>query len=130
MNSPKTDSLSEGFEAAVKLSDDGRHQEAAELLESLLENRVDRRSKLAAVHAKLGNIYLSRMSLSELAEPHFRKACELSPSSELASLGLFHSLMQQGKIPDALTEMRRFLAQRPSEEYKRLLAEMGERPDE
>ena len=86
MSFPKTDPLDQGFEAAVQLSDDGRHQEAVQLLEALLENRVDRRSRLAAVHAKLGNIYLSKMGLANLAEPHFRKACDLSPSSELASL--------------------------------------------
>ena len=45
------------------------------------------------------------------------------------ALGLFHSLMQQRKIPEALAEMKRFLARKPSEEYERLLAEMGEELD-
>jgi glycerol-3-phosphate O-acyltransferase len=48
------------------------------------------------------------------------------PSSELASLGLFHSLIQQLKNDEAFAEMKRYVAEKPSEEYSRLLAEINE----
>jgi tetratricopeptide (TPR) repeat protein len=38
----------------------------------------------------------------------FRKAIELSPKSERASLGLFFALWRQGKFNEALKEMGRF----------------------
>jgi hypothetical protein len=79
MSSPTTDPLDDGLRAAVKLVDDGRYQEGAQVLESLLRNPVERRSRLATVHAKLGGIYLGKLRLPNLAERHFRRACELSP---------------------------------------------------
>ena len=57
----------------------------------------------------------------------FRKATELEPQLELASLGLFHALWEADRTDEAFDEMRRFLSQYESEEYTRLLADMKKR---
>lgn len=121
-----TDTVKAVFESAIRMSDEGRHEEAAELLEQLLKDRIDRPARLAAVHGQLGHIYHSELHRYPAAEEHFRKCVDLSPSSEAASLGLFHSLMKQRRVSEALAEMKRFVARKPSEEYRRVLAEMGE----
>jgi len=59
------------------------------------------------------------------AEDAFRRAVELNPKSELASLGLFHSLWEQQAASEAFAEMRRFLAVADSSEYKTLLRDMA-----
>ena len=55
----------------------------------------------------------------------FRRATELAPQSELASLSLFHCLIDQGGTDAAFDEMRRFLFLRDSDEYRRLLREIN-----
>jgi tetratricopeptide (TPR) repeat protein len=124
-----TDPVEAAFESAIRMSDEGRYEEAAELLERLLEDRIDRPARLAAVHGQLGHIYLSELHRYPAAEEHFRRCVYLSPSSELASLGLFHSLMNQRRVSEALVEMKRFVAIQPSEEYRRVLAEIREALD-
>lgn len=46
------------------------------------------------------------------------------PGSESASLGLLHALWEDGKINEALAEMRRFRAEHESMEYRRLLRDL------
>jgi len=60
---------------------------------------------------------------SEAAQS-FKRATELSPDSELASLGLFQSLMDTGDKQAALSEMKRYLAGHKSEEYDLILEEL------
>ena len=54
----------------------------------------------------------------------FRKATGLSPHSEQASLGLFHSLWRSGKTNAAFDEMRRFVKANDSPRYRQLIREM------
>jgi lipoprotein NlpI len=61
----------------------------------------------------------------------FRKTAELSPHSEQASLGLFHSLWRVGKTDAAFNEMRRFVKHYDAPRYRKMLREMlSEIPDE
>jgi Flp pilus assembly protein TadD len=61
----------------------------------------------------------------------FRKCVALSPRSEQASLGLFHSLWRSGKTDAAFDEMRRFVKSNNSPQYRRLIREMlAETPEE
>lgn len=53
-----------------------------------------------------------------------RKAANLSPRSETASLGLFHSLWRTGKTDAAFSEMRRFVKLNDSPCYRQLLRDM------
>jgi lipoprotein NlpI len=54
----------------------------------------------------------------------FRKATALSPHSEQASLGLFHSLWRTGKTNAAFDEMRRFVKSNDSPRYRQLIRDM------
>jgi len=54
----------------------------------------------------------------------YRKATALSPRSELASLGLFHSLWRADHTDAAFDEMRRFLKSNDSPQYRLLLRDM------
>ena len=114
----------ETFERAMKLRDERKFNEALRLLESLIVD-VDKPSRLVAVNCQLGNIHSFDLGAPEKGEFYFRRAVDLKPSSELSSLGLFHSLMDQQKVSDALTEMRRFTSAHPSEEYAELREEMA-----
>ena len=112
------------FDRAMKHRDAGEHKEALRLLQELVEDRVDRRWRLVGVHCQIGNIYTYYLDKPELGERAFRNAVKLKPSSELSSLGLFHSLARQQRLIEALDEMKRFLTKYRSAEYSRLLEDM------
>ena len=57
------------------------------------------------------------------SEPHLRRATELRPISELASVALFHVLWQRRYENEAFAEMRRFLEVGEPKEYRRFIAE-------
>jgi len=73
----------------------------------------------ASVHAILGEIFWEQHNLDE-AIASFSKAVELSPKSELASLGLFHTLWESGQRQRATEEMNRFLALSKSAQYGKI----------
>ena len=116
--------VDETFDRAMHLRDSGEYEEALRLLHELVRDRVDRRSRLVGIHCQIGNIYTFCMDKPDLGEAAFRKAVGLKPSSELSSLGLFHSLVAQKKEVEALEEMKRFLSKYKSAEYSRLLEEL------
>jgi Tfp pilus assembly protein PilF len=63
------------------------------------------------------------------ARDHFARVVELSPRSELASLGLFHSLWQLKQYRAARAELVRYLTTYESDECEQLMVEMGWRFD-
>lgn len=67
--------------------------------------------------------YLKMSGHRTESEAHLRRATELQPLSELASVSLFHVLWKQGRDDEAFAEMRRFLEIGESKEYRQLLAE-------
>jgi tetratricopeptide (TPR) repeat protein len=92
-------------------------------LESLIEQLLPSDTKLLAhSHMQLGNIYDTLRKRAQ-REAHFRAAVEIAPTLQLASLGLFHTLYEQGRIEDALEEMLRLLRHRYSDMYAELLCE-------
>ena len=98
---------------AIKLANQGRYGEAVQILEELRETHQES----ASVHSLLGNAFWMMGDLPR-AVHSFGKAAELSPKSELASLGLFHTLMQAGDKQSAVQEMNRFQSVTDSLEYK------------
>ena len=60
---------------------------------------------------------------------YFRRASEVNPSSELSSLGLFHSYMELGKIIPALKEITRFCSLNSPKRYKITIGELNENID-
>ena len=104
---------------ALKLKATKKYGQAKEILLALADENADS----AAIFGILGDVYWHLDSLHE-AIRCFTRATELSPTSELASLGLFHTLWEAGQIRPALNEMKRFLSTSHSAEYARLLDEL------
>lgn len=117
------DQLTSAFHHAMKLRDDGAYEQAIEIFESFLPEDTDGQTRVAAL-IQLGHIYTFCLGLPAKGEYYFRTAAELVPSYDVASLGLFHSLADQGRHMDALDEMKRFMASYSSAEYVQLVREM------
>ncbi len=109
----------EAFSEAIQLRDAGDLRGALTLLRELSQTVHDS----AALFAVLGGIYWELKELDEAIEC-FLKATELAPRSETASLGLFHSLWQQGREAQALDECKRFMELSDSEDYRSIIAEI------
>jgi tetratricopeptide (TPR) repeat protein len=75
-------------------------------------------SVLAGVHADLGE--------HEEAAFNFKKATELNPKSELASLGLYVTLENLDRDEEAIHELIRYLKSYPADMYKATLKELLE----
>ncbi len=82
------------------------------------------RPDYASVRGVLGGVLFELHEFREAAE-EFRATTRLSPRSELASLGLFHSLLRMGDRAAAIAEMQRFTSLRESPEYTSLQLELG-----
>ncbi|MBY0523204.1 MAG: hypothetical protein K2R98_07385 [Gemmataceae bacterium] len=74
----------------------------------------------------MGSIYLSMLGKPAEAIPLFQRTTALVPKSELASLGLFHSLWETGHEAEALKELKRFQSISHSRDYDEILAEWTE----
>jgi predicted Zn-dependent protease len=106
--------------AAIKANRAGQASRAIGMLKTLAAEYP----KSAAVIGYLGGVYFEQERFAD-AEKAFRKTVALSPKSELASLGLFHSLWSLGRRHESFAEMRRLLTNVDSEEYKTLLRDLA-----
>jgi predicted Zn-dependent protease len=104
---------------ALKLRSAKRYDKAKEILLAL----ADENENSASVFALLGDVYWRLNSLDNAVQS-FTRATKLSPESELASLGLFHTLWESGCKGLALNEMQRFLSLSRSAEYAKLIREL------
>lgn len=111
------------FDRAIRLNKEGRASESISLLESLRKQFPES----ASVAGYLGGIYFEQAQYTR-SIACFKKAVQFSPVSELASVGLFHSLWAAGKTDDALDEMGRFLSLAESKEYRTLIHELHLKP--
>jgi predicted Zn-dependent protease len=112
------------FEAALRSRDQGDYAAAQAALEELLPERPGS----TALHAALADVYWEQGKLPE-AVACFRRATTLNPTSETASLGLFHCLWEMGRQEEALGEMDRFLKVADCPDYREILAEINATPD-
>jgi len=111
------------FKEAIELRDIGNLEGASKLLLSMMKMYPD----VPAIYLVSGGIYKNLEQLDE-AVSCFRKAVQLEPKSELASLGVFHCLWQKEEYDDALHEMRRFLeAGGKSKDYDDIIQELREK---
>jgi predicted Zn-dependent protease len=108
------------FERYVALSNEGRFNAALPGLRTLAKAHP-KNAAIAGLIAR--NYYLANRPTD--AARWFRKVIAQSPTSELASLGLFHSLLHMKREDEAFDEMRRFLTLKPSKEYQRLLRDIN-----
>lgn len=114
------------FDEAVAARHAGDYPRAIELCERILAGLAGDEPRLrASTHAELGASHLFGTRSYARAEEHYGRAAAIQPGAELFSLGLFHALVHQQNWRAALTEMCRFLALRPSEEYGFLLQSDG-----
>jgi hypothetical protein len=105
---------------ALALRHDGKLDEAFGLCDDLLTRLgPDDRRLRTLLQLQLGHISWLRDD-TERAAAHFDAAVGSAPRSELASLGLFHMLVDQGLWREALEEAVRFLkvARRASAGYR------------
>jgi predicted Zn-dependent protease len=79
--------------------------------------------KAARLFGYLGFLYAEAGNDAKAVQT-FRKAIGLSPHSEQASLGLFHSLWRTGRTDAAFDELRRFVKSNDSPHYRQLIRDM------
>jgi len=111
--------LRKRFDQAVKFERDGQLSLAKEILEDLA--RLDPES--AAIFCVLGDIYW-KSGILDKAVAAFRKATELRPKLEAASLGLFIVLMKSDRAEQGYQEAKRFLSISKSQIYLDTVDEM------
>jgi tetratricopeptide (TPR) repeat protein len=110
------------LDRALEARDRNALDEALSLFQQILDQAHPGETRLLGrVHGLMGGIYYFQMRDAKLSEQHFRESVRLLPESELASLGLYHSLVAQDRWVDALTEMVRLLSLTQSGEYQTLL---------
>jgi tetratricopeptide (TPR) repeat protein len=68
--------------------------------------------------------FLLQLGQNEEAISRSREAIILAPASEKASLIHFHALWKSGNHADAVGEMNRYLAIKPSEQYANIIREL------
>ena len=123
----KKDSHENLFTEAIELRDSGNLGLAIEKLSKILEDKPSLKTA-TGVLGVMGNMYWDLKDYKSAAIC-YQKAVSNSPTSELASLGLFHSLWDLGDTDEAFEEMKRFLSLAESDEYVRLLKEIESADD-
>lgn len=79
----------------------------------------------SVIFGLLGSVYFELKDYKKSSK-NFKKALSIKPKSELASLGLFHCLMDLGRDRMALKELQRFLAISKPKLYKITIEELFE----
>ena len=100
-NDPRVNGL---LEQAIALRNKERFAEAAEAFASIIREFP----ACAPAHGLWGGILLDQLQRPADAVQHFQEAVRLAPRSQLASLGLFHSLWASDRLDEALEEIKRF----------------------
>ena len=108
------------FANAIKLRDAGKTDAARRILERLAAGPF----ATCAVFVVLGTLQWDQNLLPDAVQS-FRRAVHIFPQSDLASLGLFHTLIESGFDDEAFDEMRRFLSIADSDEYRNLIKEIN-----
>ena len=110
------------FESATELRDKGQLQDSINVLSKILADYpVDK--KTFGVYTVLGGVYAD-LGENEKALTNFKQATELNPKYELASLGLYVTLVDLDRDVEAIDEMIRYLTLYPANLYKDTLEEL------
>jgi Flp pilus assembly protein TadD len=95
---PAADRTPATYQKAQELASAGRHQEAVEVLETLIGNEPDD----ALAHNDLGVLYL-QTGEPEKAQRHYERACGLAPENTTFKKNLAdYYWVQMGRMEDAL----------------------------
>lgn len=115
-------SIEEWFKKAISIRDNGDLEKAIqEFLEII--NNYSNHPKISGVFIVLGGIY-DDLDDRVNSMTYFKKASELNPKSELASLGLYLSYVKLREYDEAIKELKRYLNKYPAERYKTTLQEL------
>ena len=112
------------FGLAIELRNKGQYQDSINVLNKILDNFSDD-SKIRGVYTVLAGIYRN-LGENDKALTNFKKATELNPKSELASLGLYITFVELDRDVEAIHEMIRYLSSYPADLYKDTLSELLE----
>ena len=112
----------EQFNSALMRYHKGDVDFSVEEFRRLAAVELDARRRASALFM-VGSILLYDQDSPIAASAVFRDCIEAVPNFERASIGLFHSLVDQKLVAEALSEMKRFTRIRPSDEYTKILAE-------
>ena len=121
MSMNKDTELEQRFNEAVTLRLDGKLQESLQQFQQL----ANEYPHFASTFGMMGDIFWELGKLEE-AINCFRIVVQLTPQSELGSLGLFHVLLEAKYVNEAFAEMKRFLSLADSKEYRTFLHELKE----
>lgn len=116
--------IQEMFKEGIGLRNNGQFDKAIAQFLFIIEE-YPRDPKIAGVYSTLAGIY-SDLGDHARARVYFTKASELNPQSELASLGLYVSLVELGRDEDAIMELKRYLKDNSANLYRTTLLELIE----
>jgi tetratricopeptide (TPR) repeat protein len=116
--------IDEMFGLAIELRDRGELKDATGVLKKIIENYPGD-ERVGDIYSVLGGIYAD-LNEHNNALVSFKRATQLSPNSELASLGLYLSYKKLDKDEDAILELIRYLKYYPANMYKVTLEELLE----
>jgi formylglycine-generating enzyme required for sulfatase activity len=126
------------FEAATTARDAGEHARALALFQRCLEVLSEEGRYRCAVYTQMAFVHRTQAeeSAGEVARDHLgravdygSRAVEAGPRSELASLGLFFSLLHLERWEDAFREAARYLTLRDSPDRNHGAATNADHPD-
>ena len=116
------------FELGIELRDNGDLRDSVGVFSKIL-NDYPNDEKISEVYLVLGGVY-SDLKEYEKALSNFKKATDLNPKSELASLGLYITYAKLDRDEEAIRELIRYLKQFPAKLYKDTLEELLEGLDQ
>jgi tetratricopeptide (TPR) repeat protein len=98
-------------------------KKAVQVLAAIVKEYPD----CATAFGLMGGIYYVELHQPKKAVSCFEQATKLSPRSEFASLGLFHSLWTLGRHDRAIAEMERFQTLAHSADYEEIAKELKQK---
>lgn len=110
------------FELATELRDKGELKDSVGVLLKILDTYPTDK-KTYGVHTILGGVYSDLREYNNALD-NFKKATDLNPTSELASLGLYLTYIKLDRDEEAIEELKRYLRQFPADMYKDTLKEL------
>ncbi len=112
------------FDRAMVLRDEGQYPAAIAVLIELIAELSDADQVLLKAHSLVQLAYLYKQTGDCVdRELHLRRATEIAPRFELASLSLFLALIALDRREDAFREMLRYVALKASPGYRELLSD-------
>jgi tetratricopeptide (TPR) repeat protein len=112
------------FELGIELRNKGELRDSINVFSKILSDYpMDK--KTHGIYSVLGGVYAD-LGENDNALRNFEKATQLNPNSEVASLGLYVTLVELDKDEEAIQELIRYLKSNPAVLYKDTLVELLE----